>query len=226
MKRFMISELMDEYVDQEVFPQGGESVDTGAVKARVLAKAAPAKKRRMPRWKTALIAAALAVGAILCIAAALPIISYQQVDGSSMLVQTDGEHYLYIGYNLSGWEKPIVLEGGRLWMVAGGRHTDITDLIDEKTPYIVEGADSVSGLKSYLIVGGTPEDFGWEQWSEMPLGDYMGSGWNCYKTYATIDGVDYLCNDLPEEQLAQASHTFTVNNEWCQNGRDALHLWD
>ena len=38
MRRFMISELMDEYVDNEVFPQGGETAGVEAVKARVLAR--------------------------------------------------------------------------------------------------------------------------------------------------------------------------------------------
>lgn len=225
MKRLEISRLMDEYTDNEFFPQGGESANTQAVKDRVLAKAAPAKRRRMP-LKMVLLAAALALVSVLCIAAALPMIAYHQVDGSSVVVQTDGDHYLYIGHDESEWEKPVVLEDGRLWLVAGGRRIDVTDLIDEETPYIVEGEDSDSGLKSYLIVGGTPGDFGWELWSELPLGDYTGGGWNSYKTYATIDGVDYLYNDLTEEELALATDIFTVNNKWCENGREMLHLWD
>lgn len=225
VKELEISKLMDEYVDNEFFPEGGSTANVETVKDKVLAKAAPAKKRRVP-LKTVLLAAALTVGCALCIAAALPIIAYHQVDGSSVLVQTDGTHYLYIGFDESEWEEPIVLENSRLWLVVGGQRTDITDLVDEETPFIVEGVDPDSGLKSYLIVGGTPEDFGWEMWSELPLGDYMGGGWNCYKTYATIDGVDYLYNNLTEEQLARATHTFTVDNTWCLNGREKLHLWN
>ena len=33
MKRLRISELMDEYVDNEFFPQGGRTADVQAVKA-------------------------------------------------------------------------------------------------------------------------------------------------------------------------------------------------
>lgn len=226
MKELKLSQLMDEYVDREFFPEEGSAVNAEAVKARVLARAGvPLKKRQTPPLTRILLAAALAAGCLLSIAAALPIIAYRQLDGSSVLVQTDGEHYLYIGFDESEWEEPVILEDGRLWLVAGGRRIDITGLIDAETPFLAEGADPDSGLKSYLIAGGTPEDFGWEVWSELPLGDYYGGGWNSYKTYVTIDGVDYLYNDLTEEQRAGA-HTFTVNNAWCRNGREALHLWD
>lgn len=226
MKRMEISRLMDEYQDNEFFPEEGSSAGTQAVKDRVLAQARPGKKRRIP-VKGLLLAAALSAACLLCIAAALPIIAYRQVDGSSVLVQTDGEHYLYIAYDNSEWDEPLVLEDGRLWLVVGGQRTDVTDLIDEETPFIVEGADPKSGLKSYLIVGGTPEDFGWEQWSEMPLGGYMGGGWGCYDTIVTIDDVEYNYNDLTEEQLAQGySSIHEVDKPWCLNGREMLHLWD
>ena len=137
MKRLEISRLMDEYQDNEFFPEEGSSAGTQAVKDRVLAQARPGKKRRIP-VKGLLLAAALSAACLLCIAAALPIIAYRQVDGSSVLVQTDGEHYLYIAYDNSEWDEPLVLEDGRLWLVVGGQRTDVTDLIDEETPFIVE----------------------------------------------------------------------------------------
>ena len=71
MKRLEVSKLMDDYVDDEFFPEGGETADVQAVKDRVLAQAAPAKRRRAP-LKMVLLAAALAAGAVLCIAASLP----------------------------------------------------------------------------------------------------------------------------------------------------------
>ena len=48
-------------------------------------------------------------------------------------------------------------------------------------------------MKNYLIVGGTPEDYGWQIWMEMPLGGYSGGGWNTYTTYYDVDGelVEY-----------------------------------
>ena len=69
MKRLEISKLMDGYTDDEFFPGGGETANPEAVKVRVLARVeAQAKKRRSP-VKLALLAAALAVGCVLCIAA-------------------------------------------------------------------------------------------------------------------------------------------------------------
>ena len=48
MKRLEISRLMDEYQDNEFFPEEGSSAGTQAVKDRVLAQARPGKKRRIP----------------------------------------------------------------------------------------------------------------------------------------------------------------------------------
>ena len=63
MKRLEISKLMDEYEDNEFFPEGGSTADVEAVKNMVLAKVAPAeKKRRMPRFAQVMLAAALAMG--------------------------------------------------------------------------------------------------------------------------------------------------------------------
>ena len=237
MKQLEISKLMDDYVDNEFCPEEGSAVSAAAVKARVLAQASPAKKRRMPRWKTALIAAALAAGALLSIAAAFPVFVSRQVDGSSMVVEMDGEHYLYIGYDVSEWKEPIVLENGRLWLVVNSQRTDITDLIDEETPYIVEGADPKSGLKSYLIVGGTPENFGWAQWSELPLGEYTGGSWNSYTDYFEVDGELVDVNDWWAENgdgittplrpgVKEPEKMVHINKAWYVNGNAKLHLWD
>ena len=78
MKKLEISRLMDEYTDNEFFPQEGETADPPAVKARVLAQAAPAN-RRAPRKKRLLWAAALAAVMVLLVGAGLPnIVSFVQ----------------------------------------------------------------------------------------------------------------------------------------------------
>lgn len=56
---------------------------------------------------------------------------------------------------------PAKLIDGRLIFTADGQYTDITDLIDEKTPYIYEGTNPQNGLPDIIIVGGTTEDYGW-----------------------------------------------------------------
>ena len=235
MKRLEISRLMDEYEDNEFFPQGGETADLQAVKARVLAQAAPAKRRRMP-LKMTLLAAALAVGCVLCIAAAGPLTQlYRMVSGDSVLIQTDptGQYYLHISWK--DINTPIMLEDGRLWLVLADERIDVTDLIDEDTPYMLEGEDPDSGLKNYLIVGGTPEDYGWQIWMEMPLGGYSGGGWNTYTTYYDVDGelVEYHKwnaenhstdgNPLPSELVPD---TVIVNKPWYDAADAQLGLWD
>lgn len=235
MKRLEVSKLMDDYVDDEFFPEGGETADVQAVKDRVLAQAAPAKRRRAP-LKMVLLAAALGVAGLLCIAAAGPLTQlYHMVSGDSMLIQTDptGQYYLHISWQDTS--TPIVLEDGRLWLVVGDERTDVTDLIDENTPYIVEGEDPDSGLKNYLIVGGTPEDYGWQIWMEMPLGGYSGGGWNTYTTYYDVDGklIEYHVwnaenHSMDGEPLSSelVPDTVVVNKPWYDAADAQLGLWD
>lgn len=67
--------------------------------------------------------------------------------------------------------EPLVvsLEAGRLWFVAGGERTDITDLVDEDTPYVHTYTDG-EGVLHYFLVGGTPEDYGWFEGLKAPDG--------------------------------------------------------
>ena len=81
MKRLEISKLMDGYTDEEFFHGGGETANPEAVKARVLARVKVPVKKRTPQWKAALLAAALAVGALLSIAAGLPNMVYRWANG-------------------------------------------------------------------------------------------------------------------------------------------------
>lgn len=203
MKKLEISRLMDEYVDTEFFPEGGSAADADAVKARVLAQAAPAKRRRAP-LKMALLAAALAVGCALCIAAGLPTTVYHLATGGTVTVQRGPDGYASYDFSNQFPAEPVVLENGRLWLVVKDERTDITDLIDMETPYIVEDTDPETGLSNYLIVGGTPEDFGYCSYQETKRGGYAGGGsGGCYTPYSTIDGVPYDVRDLTPEQYAR-----------------------
>ena len=236
MKRTRISKLMDEYTDTEFFPEEGCAADVEAVKDKVLAKAAaPAGKRRMPSLKTVLLAAALAVGCLLSIAAGLPTKIYRLItaSGNSVVVQMDetGENYLNFG-----WENtsaPIVLEDGRLWLVLQNEEcTDVTDLIDMDTPYIVEGEDPETGLKNYLVVGGTPEDYGYGLFVEMPLGGYIGNGWNTYSICYKVNGEliehdDWLASGPHTDSEPMPSESVvTVYKPWYDNAMARLGLWD
>lgn len=201
MKRLEISRLMDEYENNEFFPEGGSTADAEAVKDRVLARAGTARKRRTPPLKAVLLAAALAVGCALMIAAGLPTTVYRLVTGGTVTVQYGPDGYQSYDFDNQFPTEPVILENGRLWLVIKDERTDITDLISMDTPYIVEDIDPESGLSNYLIIGGTPEDFGYASYQESPSGGYFGGGsGGCYTPYCTIDGVPYDVRNLTPEQ--------------------------
>lgn len=195
MKRLEISRLMDEYTDTEFFPEGGSAADPQAVKARVLAQAAPAKKRRMPPLKAALLAAALAVGSVLMIAAAVggPVVRY--LSGATY------ENGIFDGKDAV---PPMVVEDGRVWFIGDGQHTDITDLIDADTPYLYTYTDPETKAVTYTAVGGTVEDLGWFEYAlwNNDYGDAGCVGENYYTQYDIIDGVPYSSDELTPEQEA------------------------
>ena len=195
MKRLKISKLMDGYTDEEFFPEGEETANPEAVKARVLARAVSGKKRRRPTLKTVLIAAALAVGCLTTVAAGLPDRVFQLASGGKAFYRPS---VVYVE-SFDGID-PVLAEDGRLWLTVNGVQTDITDLVDEETPYIYDNTDPVTGYRDYLIVGGTVEDYGWFECYEIEKGHFAGSGSNRHTIYCTIEGVTYDYGDLTEEQ--------------------------
>ena len=69
----------------------------------------------------------------------------------------------YFSVNFSEGVAPAVIENGRLWFVAAGEHIDITDIIDENTPYIYSTVNTRTNQPSYIIIGGTRDDFGYAE---------------------------------------------------------------
>ena len=63
----------------------------------------------------------------------------------------------------------IVVVGGRLWFVADGQRLDVTERVDDETPYVHTTVDEAGNLH-YWIVGGTPEDYGWFEGVKLPDG--------------------------------------------------------
>ncbi len=230
MKRLEISRLMDEYEDNEFFPQGGETADLQAVKARVLAQAEPAKKRPRPHLKTVLIAAALAAVGVLCVAAGLPMMTYQLFTGGTMVadVEMSGPNrHIYYDLRNAFPEDPLVLEDGRLWLVLNGERTDITDRIDMETPYIVEHTDPETGLSSSLIL-----DFGWCLWQQLPnQGGYSAYGYNHRVTHFVYDGVAYewpYGDNLDESLLSKSNDWEDVKivwQPWCEKGEQEAQVF-
>lgn len=165
MKRLTISKLMDEYTDTEFFPAGGSAADPETVRAIVLANAKPAaKKKQMPRKKKLLLAAALAAVMALLVGAGFPQTVYQLINGTvSFTEHADGKT---ISLKTEG--DPMTLENGRLFLVEDGVSTDITDLISETKPYIIDYSNPDENMVTYRILGGTPEHYGWFEWIMVP----------------------------------------------------------
>ena len=127
---------------------------------------------------------------------------------------------------------PLTLENGRIWLTANGEKLDITDKMDENTPYIQEHTDPATGNKGYFVAGGTPERFGW---AEFPVVDgavsaVSGSSYEDW-WYTMPDGSEIILSDLPMEEQMKLSEenggglTFTpVRCPWFQAALDQLGL--
>ena len=192
MKQVEISKLMDEYRDSEFFPAGEGTADPEAVKSRVLAEIRPtAGKRRLSRKKKWLLAAGLAAALVL-MGAGLPYLQHRLVSGELFYQQTDGGTIT----GLVHYGPVMEQEEGRLFFVQDdGKRLDLTDQIDEHTPYLYDGSDPEANKVYYLILGGTPDSYGYLEWVQVPEpfghgDDAAGNGvWTSYNfSYVGHDG--------------------------------------
>ena len=232
MKRLEISKLMDEYVDTEFFPEAGTTADAQAVKARVLAKAAPAKRRRRP-LKMALLAAALAVGCVLCVAAGLPDTVYHILSGTMSFEQTDVRAIKFMANDNLGL---VVYEENRLYIVTEDGRIDITDSIDQETAYIYDDSDPDVGITHYLIVGGTPPyAYGWLEWISAPdpfaydeddaavIGGLAGTPVTAYYARTIYDG-GVRCSSGTGRLDAFYSTLYGMNYPWLVTALESLGI--
>ena len=124
--------------------------------------------------------------------------------------------------NLKGWLGAVVrnrafnrlrarretlpLEEGRLWFVADGQRLDVTDQMDEQTPYVHTLLDGEGNLH-YWILGGTAEDYGWFEGVKLPDGSGGGGG------------ILHSRTDLSQEELL-------AEPGWYQLGKEQVEeLW-
>lgn len=175
MKKLEISKLMNGYLDEQLQPKEG-LVDRERVKELVRARIG---RRRVQKRRVLLAAAVLAV--------CLGLVGwsygeriFQLVGGGQVTIggsggEGYGEVHTSDGYDENGQPLVVSLEEGRLWVVARGQRVDVTDQVDEKTPYVDTWWDGEGNLY-YVIVGGTPEDYGWYEGVTVPDGSGGGSG--------------------------------------------------
>ena len=189
-------------------------------------------KRRMPKAAKLVLAAALAAGCVLSIAAGLPAQVYNFVSGGQAVIQTSEDGKLSVGLTIGGEEQtPIVLEDGRLWFVNGGERTDITDRVDDSTPFVYEHTDPATGNKGYLVLGGTPEDFGWAEFFLTEEGGCSMTGENAWINLVPVDGKLIPMTELTQAQRDQLNQNGvmgeTVNRPWLSKALEQLGLdWD
>lgn len=158
------------------------------------------QKRRMPKAGKLILAAALAVGCVLSIAAAM---QERDVSFDPIVGITVGEYSTAFDWTANGSD-PIVLEDGRLWFVEGDTRTDITDIIDENTPCYRYMTDEETGeVIAFLAVGGTPEDFGfWACARTLNEFGFGSAGRDFFTEIYTYEGETYevsFSTELPKE---------------------------
>ncbi len=135
-------------------------------KAALLQALTERKRARRPVrvLRTALIAAALCLALVGTVFAAEQIMERAGfVPGgwlSSVWSDEKGSHETIDWPD--GSADPVEVRDGRLWFTADGQEVDITDLVDEDTPYIYIITLEDGGL-DYVIAGGTPENYGYAE---------------------------------------------------------------
>lgn len=176
LKRIDLFQLMNAFQDEEFEPEEECFVDENKVKETVLTQV---RQKKRKGWKVLVLAAALAA----CLALAgwtygeriYQFISGSQVAISGSAGMGSGTVTLSDGLDENGDPTIITLEEGRLWFVAGDQRVDVTDQVDEETPYIwTQWLED--GSLHYIVVGGTPEDYGWFEGIELPGDSGGGSG--------------------------------------------------
>ena len=207
-RKLDISRLMDAYEDTEFMPEEEILVDTEHIKQEVM-KTVKGKRRTSRR--AAIVAAALC--------ACLALVGwtygeriYQFISGSQVTISGSagmgsGTITMSDGLDENGDPTIISLENGRLWFVADGQRVDVTSQVNENTPYVWTQWEKNGGLH-YIIVGGTPEDYGWFEGIELP-GDSGGGS-----------GMLHSREDIPWEEFVQ-------DPDWYRAGLSQVEeLWE
>lgn len=158
-KEYDIYRLMDNYSDNEFNEIQWENVDTDSVSKKVMERI-KAKRHIKPAVKVMIIAAAVAALGVVT-AASIPqtIIRFFTgaeliKDGRSSLFKTEAEKVT----------PPYSLEGDGLYFTANNEHINITDKVNNETPYIYSyNKTDEPEYTVYIVVGGELDDLGYAE---------------------------------------------------------------
>lgn len=211
MKQTEISRIMDEYTDGDLFFDGESDIDTEAVKSRVLDKIGAetrvnvqsAKPKGLKKPLKIFIAAAAAVACLsaAALAASLPFVHTHIVTKSDISVTIDE-----MGNKSIKMEKgnpPFEYRDGRIIFTAFEEEKDITDLIDDETPYICSYIHEDTGLEAYIAVGGNPGHTGFTEIINIGTAAepyWLGTSWFAEFSEFIVYGIDLDFIGLTFEQ--------------------------
>ena len=173
-KEYRISELMENYTDNELFLEGEQTVDTEKAVSDLLGQVKP-RRRANPLFKA--IAVAAAAMTVLATTMAATIV----IGGRFATPNGGGGTYeIYPNGGASAsfdiGEDVLVKEGDRLYFVFGDEKRDITDIIDPKKPYIYSYSVEGNSQPIHIIIGGTPEHYSYVQLAYFEGMCWWGSG--------------------------------------------------
>lgn len=257
MSKYDIYELMGEYTDEEFAPSIDNSINVKEVRKHVEERVE--MPRRHIRLKTALVAAAVAAAAAICTGVAIATYNNHVTLTVDMLAtkgvvvnygySDDGGSYRETDYRETEEISPLELREGRLWFVADGQDFDVTDMIDMETAYIYKTVNPDTGLADWIVVGGTPECYGF--YEIMKYGPHRDEMCTCEKEFCmhckqtvsygeittsigtyTINGEDIPEYKMTEEECVEAWNMakrgearYTLRTAlWMRNAREELGL--
>lgn len=156
-KEYDIYEIMDNYTDSEFNEIKWENVDTDSVSKKVMDKIKPKKNIKTAVKITIIAAAIAALGTIT--AASQPQTIIQFFTGAK-LVKDEHRSHLKTEESIP----PYILEDGRLYFTANNEHIDITDKVNNETPYIYSyNKTEEPEYMVYIVVGGDLDDLGYAE---------------------------------------------------------------
>lgn len=204
MNRIKISEIMDNYTDNDMILNAEADIDTEKVKKNVLKMT---KRRTVKKPVKAIIALAAAVACLsaVTVAADLPERFFGSIHGKTNALVT--LHRGGVDWTIDDAEDPFEYRDGRIIFTAMGGEEDITDLIDDETPYIASYVSFETGMTNYIAVGGKPGRTGFQEF--INFGTEEEPCWGGYGVFAqkggsvSVYGVNLNFCDLTFEQQCE-----------------------
>ena len=191
--------------------------DSRRALARALAEREPGKAVKRPgkRVRMVLVAAALALGALVLTAAALP--GFWSMLGVRHYAADPGNGSRY-SVSMFGNEvkEPVEVAEGRVWFVFDGQRMDITGQFDEEHAFIYETTNPETGLPNYILVGWSAGGIGYGEIVIMP-GD-GGEGFHHFAAHTR--GVVWMDPDYPIFDHTYAPDPGT--NDWFRNAVEEI----